>query len=776
MTFEQEKYELKLPYTDQWYQNNLQRFNLNFVVEENCLCLKGSRLMFSADAFGDLRKDIIDSIGQDNARLILFRFGYQCGARDAVSSKEKAMENRDTDNLLKLFFDQNRGIVFANNGIFKFKENGKLLVMEGAWHNSYEVAQHIRCNGLSKETVCWSLSGYASGYASEILNDDLLCIETQCIAKGDQACIYEMRPTGDWPQEVTHKWLGLQKAKEVTNPEILLFESKRNLYQKQLMSECLGQITRQTEEDTLLLKLIYYVHRLVKAQYTALYYMDEGNKKAVMKNFVGNEKYLDNLASIDTVTMKAHNFGEAYLQSEANEIFGSLHLLAIPIIATKVTNYVVVIVTEQKNDFETMENIKLLFHVCQLILEKLQLMEELSVLRDGRKAVQQSMRELTSVFDKTRNLLNIILEGKGIKGLIKELGEQMQAHVVLINERGEITEQNLEISRAKNLLRQLHHEDNTAKKFFLFPLRANGKKLGELLVVERHRWLGSEEKLLLGVGAKVIALEIIKEQEAQLDYHYNFFKVLVSGEYSSREVLLNQANKVGFSLDGVYQLIGLALDDQSGNPMDACSYEILCYQVSKYLKEQSLNSKIFIFSNLLLIFLSFQDKKWEQKNLEVFVNDLLKNIKKYFTDHKSYLVAGRICKELNHYPMSYQEIKSCISIMKRLKQNDRAIYFEKLGVLAILFEVEQKKLVDFINKVLGPLFDCEEITGLELLPTLSYFVKNNFNIQLTARNHYISASTLKYRLRKIRDFTGIDLDDPDVRLNIQLALKLTDYQ
>ncbi len=783
---EQGKYRLILPSTDIDLQKERgnHKFEIDFITEEGSVILMGTRkLMFSADAFGDLRKELIDTFGQDSARQILFRFGYKCGIRDAISAKE--VDGRgDASILVGLLFHQIQGIVLPKNQLLQFKKDGKLKLIKGFWFNSYEAAQHQRYYGLSQEAVCWSLVGYASGFASQFLNDNVLCIETECAGKGNESCVYEIRLVEDWPEELRRQWLGSHQIEDKeTNPALLLAEKKKKAFQQQLIREFLAQATGQIDINSLLRQLAYYAHRLVRAQYTGLIYLEEG--KAILDDFVGNKDILNYLTSIKDIATKAYYFGEAYLQNEYSQILGTLYLMAVPLLADKEINNIVVMVAEHKIDYETAENVKLLFHFCQLMLEKLLLKQELVVLqeadcrlREDLKSVQQSMGELSFIIDKTREFLNIILEGKGIKDLIQELGEQTQAHVVLLNEREEIIERNLEKNRAEKLLQRLrqHHKDNNIKKHFSFPLRAGERKLGELLAVERHHPLDSKEKLLLTAGAKIISLEILKELEAQVKYRFNFFELLISGEYSSKEVLLSQANKIDFSLDGTYQFIVLALEDQAVNPLDDPSYEILYCQVRKYIKEKSPTSKIIIYDNMLVIFLSFRDKNWEQRDLEVLLNDLLFHVKHFFPEKKNYLVAGRICKDLSHYPMAYREIKSCLNILKCLKQSDRIVYFEKLGVLTLLFEIEQNKLVDFVNSVLGPLIEYEESTGLELLPTLSFYVKNNFNIQSTARNHYISASTLKYRLRKIRDYTGIDLDDPEVRLNIQLALKLADYQ
>ena len=45
-------------------------------------------LLFDADAMGLLRKELIETLGLERARRILTRFGYVCGYRDALTSRE----------------------------------------------------------------------------------------------------------------------------------------------------------------------------------------------------------------------------------------------------------------------------------------------------------------------------------------------------------------------------------------------------------------------------------------------------------------------------------------------------------------------------------------------------------------------------------------------------------------------------------------------------------------------------------------------------------------
>ncbi len=58
----------------------------------------------------------------------------------------------------------------------------------------------------------------------------------------------------------------------------------------------------------------------------------------------------------------------------------------------------------------------------------------------------------------------------------------------------------------------------------------------------------------------------------------------------------------------------------------------------------------------------------------------------------------------------------------------------------------------------------------ELLPTLNVFLKNDRNLQRTADELNIHRSTLKYRLQRIEDIAGIDLEDPAVGTYLRLSL------
>jgi DNA-binding NtrC family response regulator len=66
------------------------------------------------------------------------------------------------------------------------------------WEDSYEAEQHLLHLGRAEEPVCWTLTGFASGYSSRAYGRDVYIVEHQCRGMGDAVCRLEGRPVEGW--------------------------------------------------------------------------------------------------------------------------------------------------------------------------------------------------------------------------------------------------------------------------------------------------------------------------------------------------------------------------------------------------------------------------------------------------------------------------------------------------------------------------------------------------------------------------------------------------
>lgn len=71
------------------------------------------------------------------------------------------------------------------------------------------------------------------------------------------------------------------------------------------------------------------------------------------------------------------------------------------------------------------------------------------------------------------------------------------------------------------------------------------------------------------------------------------------------------------------------------------------------------------------------------------------------------------------------------------------------------------------------LLEYDKSSQVSHVQTLRIYLDNNMNLAQTAKDLYIHRTTLQERLRKIEGLLGIDLKDPDQRLQLSIILKIS---
>ena len=103
-----------------------------------------------------------------------------------------------------------------------------------------------------------------------------------------------------------------------------------------------------------------------------------------------------------------------------------------------------------------------------------------------------------------------------------------------------------------------------------------------------------------------------------------------------------------------------------------------------------------------------------------------------------------------------------------------ALHFGRLGALRLIFHLaDNPELRAFQRDVLGPLEVSDATRRSEFVRTLDAFLRAGGNHMRAARDLNVHRNTLIYRLERIQELLGgADLEDPEARLNLQLALKI----
>jgi sugar diacid utilization regulator len=108
-----------------------------------------------------------------------------------------------------------------------------------------------------------------------------------------------------------------------------------------------------------------------------------------------------------------------------------------------------------------------------------------------------------------------------------------------------------------------------------------------------------------------------------------------------------------------------------------------------------------------------------------------------------------------------------------LQGASKTTYHDDMGSLRFLVDAPNRgELLGLVDEQIGPLARHDREHQAYLLETLEVYLDEGGNRRRTAERCHVHASTIKYRMRRIRELLGRDLSDADVRFDLMLALKI----
>jgi sugar diacid utilization regulator len=133
---------------------------------------------------------------------------------------------------------------------------------------------------------------------------------------------------------------------------------------------------------------------------------------------------------------------------------------------------------------------------------------------------------------------------------------------------------------------------------------------------------------------------------------------------------------------------------------------------------------------------------------------------------------GSRCEVPADFPQSFTEARRAVNIRLRSASPEGASAFDELGFYRLIDAAHRAGAVEgFVREWLGALLDYDESRKSQLVLTLSHYLECGGSYSESAATLHIHRSTLRYRLSRIREITGVDLRDVDNRFNLHAATR-----
>ena len=128
---------------------------------------------------------------------------------------------------------------------------------------------------------------------------------------------------------------------------------------------------------------------------------------------------------------------------------------------------------------------------------------------------------------------------------------------------------------------------------------------------------------------------------------------------------------------------------------------------------------------------------------------------------------------LEDWPRVYREALQAMDVGERLQLGRQIVEFNSLGVYQLLCELENIPVVEhFSTQIIAPLATYDEEHRGSLVQTLEAYFNHHGNISRTAESLFVHRNTLLYRMDRIQELTGQDLNNANMRLALHLSLNL----
>nr|WP_300002653.1 PucR family transcriptional regulator [Tissierella sp.] len=402
-------------------------------------------------------------------------------------------------------------------------------------------------------------------------------------------------------------------------------------------------------------------------------------------------------------------------------------------------------------------------------------------------------------------LMESMLKGSGLENIIEILQGNIKNPVVLslslsgetFKELGEES-QHLEGDFDKEIkgfyenrntqseLRQLTEDEVLIEgryiKRMIMPIILRNQVYGHLFFWGNETPLGGFDLSIIESASTTIALSVLQQlsiKEVEIRYSSEYFEDLISLDANRKKKALDRAKFFNLKNDDYYIVEVLSFKEEAYdkefeddlNYMQEFSNPIV-NNIEVLMKRSNLKGIVSTKGHGIQILLNFKNKEKINDTIDGFNKKLLDIVLKRKKDIEIKIGVGRLYKDLTNVDKSFQDAIRAVRIGKVISKKD-IVYYDELGIFKILSQdFLNYELEDFYDTTLKTLVEYDEKKSTELVDTLSSYFKNGGNLTRISEELFTHYNTVLYRVKRIQDITGINLNDPSERLNLEIAIKI----
>jgi PucR family transcriptional regulator, purine catabolism regulatory protein len=337
------------------------------------------------------------------------------------------------------------------------------------------------------------------------------------------------------------------------------------------------------------------------------------------------------------------------------------------------------------------------------------------------------------------------------------------------------------LARSPN--RVLHLAEDGLPPLFALPIVVSHSCLGYVAALTDRPELQELERVALEHAATTAAVEMAREQvkfETEVRLKGDFVDDLIGGRFSSEDSLLRRASFLGCDLSKGVTVIVADVDEfertmserrLSENEVQRLKARFF-NRCTRLVAEIEPSSLVSLKSDRVIVFLAGVSTR-DAAVLERLTSRL-QGLGREVADLSLSIGLSRFTNDLNGIRKAFEESLAALKVGRKLQGNGSVMHFESVGsykLLLSIWEHDPEELRALYVETIDPIDRYDRQNDSHLVHTLTTYLSNDENLSQTAKDLFAHRHTIRYRLQKIAELTGLSVFKSEDKERLSLGLK-----
>ena len=404
----------------------------------------------------------------------------------------------------------------------------------------------------------------------------------------------------------------------------------------------------------------------------------------------------------------------------------------------------------------------------------------------------QSAQYSQRIMEIQRMLTRHVAENKSLRGLLQQVMRVTAKSVMVHDENGNRLEEvyyyptrrsqppTFESAEVNQFMEWIQTYQATNQSIDFSPLgytavlKLERRTVGYLTLITSQQSLTEFDRSVLTYSADICAIEMSKKRAIETAVEQtrgDWVQMWLSSSPSDDDLTVMRARQAGFDVDTTFVVVMFQADSTS----PSSSY---LEGLSKFIRDdfsrRELNGAVGVYVDVLVALYPLQNEM-----LPTRMESMIEEVRSQLADRipNGWVGAGvsRNITGVRGLRDGYREARDALRISSELGLRRQVTLYSDLKLYQLLLVMKEKsfdEMTRFHKDTLSALLEHDERKQGELMRTLIGFFDANGNLAKAAIDLDVHRNTLVYRLERIAELTHLDLDDPDSRLVLHLALKI----